>query len=253
MKACRFCHFGKLTLPVYIVVAFALFTGCGQEKIHLEDYYFPVDDLLREGKIYEYKSDNLNMASSFWYYKAVVRNDTFYLTGRNVNQLMQNEQQTVERRVRNGMLLKSSRLFLRDSMANVNTVPVQVIEKNLFPFSVTDTNGVFLYKVKWNTDSLRHTTVTRNRRFLGFEELGFKGRNVKCAKFELKELIEDFKDGYIEYPFHGVEYYGQHIGLIKYEKILNADMKLSYQLSDIYSVEEFEKKYNTKIEQADIF
>lgn len=248
MKDCRFCHFGIYGIIASLIFSLIGVSACSQGKIKLENYYYPIDELLKEGKVYEYKSDNLNIASSFWYYKAERRNDTTYLTGQNLNQLMQPEQITVERKTGNGMVLKSNRIFLRDSSGNVSTIPVNILEKNLFPFSVTDTNGIFLYKVKWNTDSLRHTTVTRNRRFLGYAEIPFDGKNVRCAKFELKELIEDFKDGYIEYPFKGVEYYGEHVGLVKYEKILNADMKLSYQLNKIYSKAEFEKKFNTKIE-----
>ncbi|GAB1397280.1 hypothetical protein MASR1M65_20590 [Saprospiraceae bacterium] len=76
----------------------------------------------------------------------------------------------------------------------------------------------------------------------------FDAKPIKCAKFELKELIEDFKDGYIEYPFHGVEYYGENIGLIKYVKIIREGMQLSFTLNKIYTVTEFEKKYRTKLE-----
>ena len=253
MNTCRFCHFTITPTKLFAALIIIFMMACTNGKINLKPYYYPLDELLKEGKVYEYKSDNLNMASSFWYYKTILRNDTTYLVGQNISQLMEVEQKTVERKTGNGMVLHSNQIFLKDSTGKTNMYQVEVLEKSLFPFAVTDTNGIFLYKVKWHTDSLRHTTIIRNRRFIGFTEMTFDAKPIKCAKFELKELIEDFKDGYIEYPFHGVEYYGENIGLIKYVKIIREGIQLSYTLNKIYTVTEFEKKYRTKLENPVIY
>ncbi|GAB1397281.1 hypothetical protein MASR1M65_20600 [Saprospiraceae bacterium] len=106
--------------------------ACTNGKINLKPYYYPLDELLKEGKVYEYKSDNLNMASSFWYYKTILRNDTTYLVGQNISQLMEVEQKTVERKTGNGMVLHSNQIFLKDSTGKTNMYQVEVLEKSLF-------------------------------------------------------------------------------------------------------------------------
>jgi len=239
---CQYCNFNFA-----IIFIFALsFQACQPKRIDIEKFYFPIDKLA-EGKVYFYNSDNLEMPPSYWYYAKTQHNDTTFLISKNYDVMMNLQQDAKERRVKNGMLLESNNLFLKDSSGQVKDVKVEVLDKNLFPFSVLDSNGIFLYKVKWFSGKDMHTTITRNRRFLGFETLYFKDKNVKCAKFEVKELIEDFKNGYIEYPFNGVEYYAEGIGLLKYEKTITTDVKLSYKLEDILSVPEFEKKYNIKL------
>ncbi len=220
-------------------------SSCSEKRINIESYYFPIDKL-SDGLIYEYQSDNINIAPSYWYYSKEMKGDTVLLLSQNLDMSLNVKQLAVERRVKNGMLLMSNVIFIKDSSGQEKSVRVEILEKNLYPFSVLDTNGIFLYKVKWYSDKNKHTTVTRNRRFLGFEELVFKGKPIRCAKFEMKELIEDYNNGYIEYPFVGVEYYGLNIGLLKYEKIVNANLKLSYYLQDILTINEFEKKYNRK-------
>lgn len=225
-----------------------LLCSCHSPHIDLEQYYYPIDKLAG-GLIYEYQSDNLSIAPGYWYYSTAKKGDTVMLLSQNLDPFLNVKQMAIERRVKNGMLLMSNNIFLKDSTGQQKKINVEIIEKNLFPFSVKDTNGIFLYKVKWFSEKDKHTTVIRNRRFLGFDELEFKGKPVKCAKFELKELIEDYNNGYIEYPFKGVEYYGLGIGLLKYEKIVNANLKLSYYLKDIYTINEFEKKFNKKFPQ----
>jgi hypothetical protein len=249
MKHNRFCQTVNINF-LFSVAVLVLLSGCGAKKIDLEAYYYPIGKLKHEGLVYEYKSDNINMAPSFWYYAAEQIHDTTLLLGQNLNQQFEVTQLTVERKVKNGMLLMSNRIFIPDSTGKKQQVDVEILQKNLYPFSVSDTNGIFLYKVKWISGKDKHTTVIRNRRFLGFADLVYKNKPIKCAKFEVKERIEDFKEGYIEYPFHGFEYYGLNIGLLKLEKIVNANLKLSYYLNDILTVDEFEKRYNTGFDPA---
>lgn len=227
-----------------VILSILLFSDCNDGKIHLESYYYPVEEL-KDGKIYIYESLQDSIPPSFWYYKAVSDGKVELLESQSFDSRMQINQFAIEKKVKSGMLLQSNTLYIPDSSGNKNPIKVEIMQKNMYPFSVMDTNGIFIYSVKWSSKANTHNTVTRNRRFLGFEDRNYQGKPVKCAKFELKELIEDYNDGYIEYKLNGVEYYGLHLGLIYYEKIVNDKMRLAYELNDILSVDAFEKKYNT--------
>jgi hypothetical protein len=222
-------------------------TGCGGGKIKLESYYFPLEQL-KDGKIYIYESLQDSVPASFWYYKTITKGNEQLLESQSFDSRMQINQHAIEKQVKTGMLLQSNTLYLPDSNGVRKDFKVEILQKNMYPFNVIDTNGIFLYSVKWSTKVNTHTSVTRNRRFLGFEEHNYKGKPVKCAKFELKELIEDYKDGYLEYKINGFEYYGLNLGLIYYEKIVNDKIRLAYELKEILSVDAFEKKYNTKFQ-----
>ncbi len=233
----------------YLLVGFILIsiTGCVKEKIRLESYYYPLEHL-KDGKIYIYESLQDSVPPSLWYYKSVTKGEEHLLESQSFDTRMQINQFAIEKRVKSGMLLQSNTLYLPDSTGNRKAFKVEILQKNMFPFSVIDTNGIFLYSVKWSTKANTHNAVTRNRRFLGFEDHSYKGKTVKCAKFELKELIEDYNDGYLEYKINGLEYYGLDLGLIYYEKIVNDKIRLAYELNDILSVDAFEKKYNTRFQ-----
>ena len=227
-----------------LIVSLILLTSCDPGKIKLSDYYFPVKDL-KEGKVYIYKSINDSIPPSLWYYHGInkgsdllLESQSFDLTG-NINQ------HAFEKKVNSGMLLQSNTIYLPDSLGQMKKISVEILQKNMFPFSVTDTNGLFIYNVKWSVKPGTHNEVTRNRRFLGFEEHDYKGKPVKCAKFELKELIEDYNEGYLEYKLNGFEYYGKNIGLIYYEKVVNNNLRIAYQLQDILTVKAFEEQYKT--------
>ena len=239
--------FFRLTLLLVLGIMIISFAGCSDGKIKLESYYFPLEQL-KDGKIYVYESLQDSIPPSFWYYKSLLKGKEQLLESQSFDSRMQINQHAIEKRVNTGMLLETNTLFLPDSNGVIKDFKVEILQKNMYPFSVIDTNGIFLYNVKWSTKTNTHTAVTRNRRFLGFEEHNYKGRPVKCAKFELKELIEDYKDGYLEYKINGFEYYGLNLGLIYYEKIVNDKIKLAYELNDILPVDEFEKKYNTKFQ-----
>ncbi|HMG15987.1 MAG TPA: hypothetical protein VK590_11105 [Saprospiraceae bacterium] len=239
--------FNRIPSNLFILILLISSVSCDNSKIQLEAYYYPLSDL-KEGKIYIYESLQDSVPPSFWYYKSVSNSGKELLESQSFDTRMQINQFAIERRAKSGMLLQSNTLFIPDSTGKRNAIKVDILQKNMYPFSVTDTNGIFLYSVKWTTRANTHNTVTRNRRFLGFEGHNYKGKSVKCAKFELKELIEDYNDGYLEYKINGFEYYGLHLGLVYYEKIVNDKIRLAYELKDILSVNEFERKYNTKFQ-----
>lgn len=220
-----------------------ILNSCNNGKINLTDYYLPVDEL-KQAKIYVYKALGNNFPTNFWYYKSYEKDGTSYLESQSFDVRMQVTQRAIEKRVKTGMLLESNSIYLQDSASNQKVIPVEALQKNIFPFSVTDTNGIFIYSVKWSIKPGTHNTVTRNRRFLGFENREYKGKQVKCAKFELKELIEDYNEGYLEYKAFGVEYYAENIGLI-YEKVTGDNLSFGYELQNILTLDEFEKHYKT--------
>ena len=246
------CHFVRkaintlfmwlFTLP--LIIGSILLDSCGNGKIKLSDYYFPVEELI-DGRVYIYNSVTDSIPPSLWYYKSTNKGSDLLLESQSFDLNGNINQHAFEKKVNSGMLLQSNTIYLPDSTGQLKKISVEILQKNMFPFSVTDTNGIFIYNVKWSVKPGTHNEVTRNRRFLGFEERSYKGKPVKCAKFELKELIEDYNEGYLEYKLNGVEYYGKNIGLIYYEKVVNNNLRIAYQLQDILTIDAFEKQYKT--------
>ncbi len=234
---------------ISLLLVITLVYSCTSDgKRNIRAYYFPIADL-EEGKVYEYQplgEDSLGV--DYWYYRSLKQDGNLYFTGNYYDASFVVKQFFREEMVANGMLLDDMYLYASDSMGQQLRVPVAIEANNAFPFEVSDSSGIFLYKIKWyqTADSTESITLIRNRRFLGDTTYLYQNKKYDAVQFEVRELLEGYTqgEGYIEPEYDGLEIYAKGIGLVYSRKNISETFKLEYELKDIYSMEELEKKFS---------
>jgi hypothetical protein len=233
-----------LYLPLFLL-SVSFFSCVTDAPKNIEKYYFPVEQL-KGGKVYEYRGDgNDSLPTYYWYYntlspdpkqsdqKGEFLTGTYYDAQFNIKQLVKEE------KVSNGMLLDQAFIYAKEGVGT----PFKIIGNNVFPFEVTDTNAIFLYKIAYQetADSNSTTTLIRNRRYLGTTRSVFKGQKVDAIEFEVRERIENDGAGRWQYEYKGREVYAKGIGLIAVSKKING-RNVAYYLADVYDMSVLEQK-----------
>ena len=220
----------------------------------IRDYYFPLKQL-EEGLVYEYQpvfQDSLTPV--YWYYRSFIREDGIFLTGTYYEYDLIRLQLVREELVRNGMLLQDLFLYETDSTGHQFRATAEVLAGNAFPFEVSDSSGVFLYKVRWEPpiDSGAVLTLVKNRRYLKDSVITFEEKNYDAVVFGVRELLEYDKDGVFEQAFNGRELYAKGLGLVYYEKEISKDLRLGYRLIVRYPMSQLEDTFKQRIEQKSL-
>jgi len=154
--------------------------------------------------------------------------------------------------VKNGVVLNDFFLYEKDTLDNRQVpVSVRVEVDNVFPFEVTDSKGLFLYKVSWRdyyNPALKYRLI-RNKHFLGDTIYTFKGKEVEGIRFFNRELLEVEEKGFQEIAYQGYEIYAKKIGLVYFKKEIGSDIVQEYKLSDIYEMNDLEERFRRYLEQ----
>lgn len=229
---------------------FFLFACGNRNKRDISEYYFPVKDL-RAGKVYEYVvSQNDSVMPEYWYYRTFVRDSGLFLVGTYYDHRFQIGQIVREKITKSGALAKACHLYEADSNPETEGGQIHtttIIEApNKFPFSVSDSSGVFLFKLQFHPPDDPNATVyvERNRRFLGpAPDFEFDGKKYPCIKFSLTETIGNEKDGVAAVEGRGEEWYAKGLGLVYYRKTYGGgSFKMEARLTDIFPMAELERK-----------
>jgi len=249
-------HNMKRVLPrlsSLLLILFFSLSACEwtPSKRIIKAYYFPVDSLL-DGLVYEYGPLHNDLGKEYWYYRTVDRDSNRYLSGQFYDQDYVVQQLFSEQVVENGTLIDSYFLYAYDSTEALTTARANIEVANSFPFEVSDSKGVFLFKMSW-TDATQQDLklrLIRNRRFMGDTTYQYKGESLDCIYFKTKELIESEKVGFQEIIYDGLEIYGRDLGLIYYKKDISPALSLEYELSDRYPMDtlsaQFKRILDTK-------
>lgn len=230
---------------------FWLLTCAEDDRINIRDYYFPVEQL-EEGLVYEYRPvKNDSIGPSYWYYKTVKTDTALYFTGNFYEADFIVRQFFRAEIVQNGCLMQDYFLYSTDSLGQQIRFPAEIQAANAFPFAVRDSGGIFLSKLHWTfqDEPLQTTTLIRNRRYIGNDKYSFQGKEVHCVAFEVKELIDDFKEGHLEKQFSGLELYAAGIGLVYYKKEIGDNFVLEYELVDRYPMEKLEEQFRQTLDK----
>lgn len=208
----------------------------------IQAFYYPIADL-EAGKVYEYHPiGNTTMEKDYWYYKTTKEGKSTYFTGSYYDEQQNVRQFFKEEKLHNGMLLEEMKIHYRDTSNVQQSIPVEIQAGNAFPFKVKQPSGIFLYKIKWIDpfDPSVHTTLIRNRRYIGDTTYVYQGKTYECIQFELRELIENYKkgEGYAEPEYDGLEIYAKDLGLVYYRKNISENFRLEYELKNIYPLED---------------
>ncbi|MEZ4951544.1 MAG: hypothetical protein R2784_19480 [Saprospiraceae bacterium] len=218
----------------------------------MKDYYFPLDEL-KEGLVYEYKDvNNDSLRSLFTYYRTVETNGDKFLVGVQYDKDFQPAQLSREKLVSNGAKLVESFIYQNDSTGMSTQIPMEIEAGTTFPFEIKDSSSIFLYNVRWfdnPEDTTAFTRVIRNRRYVKDTLVQYYDKEIPAVVFSVRELIENYKEGYWEKELQGREVYAKGIGLFYFKKNITENFKLEYALEDRYLMSELEKKFATSISE----
>lgn len=216
----------------------------------ISEYYFPVNEL-KNGKVYEYRFvGKPEVMPEYWYHqtlspdpkqsdkKGIFFTSTLYDINLDILQIVSEEP------VSNGMLLDELFLYMKDSTGRMEKVTPTIIQRNVYPFEYQDTTTKYLYKIHFKNPFNANETnyLTRSRTYKGKTTYQYKGKTYDCVEFAVEDKIDNEQEGHLETILYGKELYAKGIGLVYYRKGLNKQFALEYELADIYSMSELEKK-----------
>jgi len=218
---------------------------------NIRSYYYPVADFM-DGKVYEYKAVNDSLAPFYWYFRTTISRGDTIITSEYFDHNFVVQQLTNEEIVKNGVILNDFYLYETDSLTGQqkrNRVRVEV--DNVYPFEVTDSTGLFLYKVFWKDDSEPNQKyrLIKNRHYMGEDTYTYKGQSLPCVRFLNRELLEIEAVGFQEVTYNSIELYAKNIGLVYFRKEIDRNIVQEYRLADIYDMAELEEKFRAMIEQ----
>ncbi|MFK8102930.1 MAG: hypothetical protein AB8G15_10415 [Saprospiraceae bacterium] len=246
----------SLTSYIYLA-ALLLFIGslmqCTDGKRNIKAFYYPIE-ALEDGKVYIYTPvNNDSLPTETWFYKSIKTDSAWHFTGQNYDQAFNVRQFFREEVVRNGLLLQDYYIYREDSLNNLIPISLEVIHGATFPFTVTDSTGIFLYSVKIPNpfDLTETTTLTRNRRYIGDDEYTYQGKSYPCVRFEIKEEVDHHikEQGHLSPMYDWVELYAEGIGLVYYKKVISESFVLEYELKEIVSMKDFEARLKPLLEE----
>ncbi|MEM6317309.1 MAG: hypothetical protein AAF960_06545 [Bacteroidota bacterium] len=242
-----------LNLTVFsLFLSIVLLLGCQTDngRQNIRAYYYPVQNFM-DGKVYEYRAVNDSLAPFYWYFRTTISKGDTILTSEYFDHDFVIQQLTNEEFVKNGVVLNDFYLYEIDTLTGQQVRnPVRVEVDNVYPFEVTDSNGVFLYKVFWKDyyDPQQKFRLIKNRRFMDYTSYPFQGKSVECVRFKNKELLEIEAVGFQELTYNSVELYAKNIGLIYFRKEIDGNIVQEYELADVYEMTDLEAKFKASME-----
>ena len=217
--------------------------GDGQRDIR--DYYLPTKDLY-DGLVYHYDlTQNGSPVEEYWYYRSILRDSGLFLTATNYDRFFQINQLTTEKIFANGAVTRDYFVYEPDTATGtVRQIRAVVESANVFPFRVTDSLGIFLFRLHYapTTDTTAKIYLIRNRRFLGDgPDFELQGQKYPCIRFGLQEAIGNEQEGASEVEGTGEEWYARGIGLV-YSRKTFGDYRLEARLKDRFPMPELERR-----------
>lgn len=230
-----------------VLFSLSILWGCqsGNSTKNIRSYYYPVADFM-DGKVYEYRAVNDSLAPFYWYFRTTISRGDTIITSEYFDHNFVVQQLTNEEIVTNGVILNDFYLYEADSLTGQqkqNRVRVEV--DNTFPFEVTDSMGLFLYKVFWRDyyQPEQKYRLIKNRHYMGDATFSYKGQSVDCVRFLNRELLEIEEVGFQEVRYNSVELYAKNIGLVYMRKEIEGNVVQEYELVDIYEMTDLEEKF----------
>jgi len=230
-----------------IIILFALSCfSCTDQTRNIQSYYLPLEEI-KDGLVYEYQAvNNDSLAPFYWYFRLTEKPDRTILTSTYYDYSFTVQQLSNEEVVSTGVILDDLFLYATDTLTGKQQQnPVRVEWDNAFPFEVTDSTNAYLYKIYW-TDSEnpnQKVRLIRNRHFMGNAVYTYKGKEIPCVRFLVKELLEVEEEGFQELQFQGEELYAKDIGLVYYKKSFDGEVVQEYELIDRFLMTELERRF----------
>jgi hypothetical protein len=161
----------------------------GEKEIQsLRKFYFPIEELMGDGLVYEYLDDSLKVVADYTLYKTVKdeAGDLFLVAAR-YNGLFEQTYVSSVWIAAEGTILKDYQFIETDSISGKSIVTPAKIEENIyFPFkSSPDSGKIYRYtmSVTLPSDSALNIDIVRERKFDKFLEYEFDGQKRAAVQF----------------------------------------------------------------------
>ncbi len=224
--------------------------GCDRapQKASLEAFFFPYDSLL-QGKVYVYEPvGNPHDPPMFWHYQSALENGRRILKSTSYDIDFLPDQFSVERYVRNGVVLDSFVTWESVGDSSKQAIAVTIEAGNVFSFERKP--DVLLTTLHWYSPSTdAHITFVRNRQYLSDTIYVFEKDTLAAARFYIRELIDTETEGHLELEYDGEECYARGIGLVWFRKNINPEWQMEYRLSRIYEPSYFEQLFGVRLKE----
>jgi hypothetical protein len=229
------------------VMLMCYLTACDDGRRNIRAFYFP-EEALFTGQVYEFETrQNGAPSTDYWFYRSFERDSGLFLSATYYDQQFVIRQIVREKLVESGSLARDYFLYEPDTASGrLLRVQARIESPNLFPFSVKDSLGVFLFSLKYHpsADGVESNYVIRNRNYLGDgPDFELKGKKYPTIRFRIKEVVGNEREGAWEAEGLGEEWYAKGIGLVYYRKSFNkGQIVLESTLKDRYNMQALEAK-----------
>ncbi len=239
----------RLIEGIFAVIFCILWVSCGKKDVR--DYYFPLKKLMQRPLVYEYELRTPDTTMRLYtYYQTIVQGDTVNFVSTDYDQNFQVLQLRREESFENGMKLRDLTYFGTDSMGKSVSLKATIDHGAVFPFEVTDSNGVFVSVIKYRDpkDSTRETTLTRNLRFLKKSNFNFKGQTLEALEFEQREeqSERDLSKGGLQFFYTDSKVYAKNLGLASSRRQISPTNFIEMRLVDTFSMSQLEQRFKEK-------
>lgn len=241
--------------PIYFLII-CIFIGFGcQKENSVQAYYFPIDELLEEEKIYEY-SDIKGIAPPYYWYYAGMKTEKgeTHLVGKRFNHLYLPIQLTKESILTEGAIATEYRLYENDSVGNVKNIQFAKITNNiLFPFvPVRDITKTYRFILSFDDfkDPTQTYLVTRDRQWWKKDTMSYKNKLYDTQIFRVLNTTEITRQDGGNWTLRDTSYevYAQNIGMIHEKRKIREEIR-EVKLTNIYSIPEFEKIFKKNVKK----
>lgn len=227
---------------------FAAFAACTHARRDIRAFYFPIENLA-EGRVYDYAPVGTDtIPPDYWYFRALSQDGAQYLLATYYDGNFEVGQLTLEKFTASGARAEDYFLYVPDSAGQRSIrIDTKLESPDVFPFSVQDSAGVFLFSLNFHPPGDSATTIylIRNRRYLGDgPDFEFKGKKHPTIRFSLREAVGNSAEGDAEVESRGEEWYAKGLGLVYYRKVTGTSgkMRQEFRLRDTFSMRELERR-----------
>jgi hypothetical protein len=234
-------------------LSISILSSCNDGTRDIHNFYFPLKKLKLEPKVYVYNyktSKGENVFKAYWYYQTIVQGDSIWFVGSLYDSNFTEQLMTREKRFDNGMVLEELKFLGTDSLHKSISKAATITNPASFPFAISKNNGVFVSSMEYGdlSDSLKTTTLTRNRRYLKDTTINFEGKKHDALIFSMEEEQSEKhkKQGDWTHVYSIQEVYAEGIGLFETRRDIVDGTQFIGTLERIISLEDFEKEFKLK-------
>ncbi len=243
----------RLKFFFFSILIMSICSSCGDGSRDIHNFYFPLKKLKLTPKVYVYNystNKGESVFKAYWYYQTIVQGDSIWFVGSLYDSTFTEQLMTREKRFDNGMVLEELKFLGTDSTKKSISKAATIKNPASFPFALSKNNGVFVSSMEYDdlNDSLKSTTITRNRRYLRDTTVSFEGKSHDAIIFSMQEEQSEKhkKQGDWTHVYNIQEVYVENIGLFETRRDIKDDIQLIGKLERIITMEEFEKEYKSR-------